>query len=152
MAETGKFSDVALHTTIVRSTRIGDLASFYARGLQLGEPQPTGPDHLGMPLANAYLGFDLVEVQPDPSGAVSLWFEVGDLEESFEHFKQLGAGVRYPPTDQPWGARLASLYDPDGNAFGLTQRSGGEAQDLDETLPVQARNTEPGTRPDKTVD
>jgi hypothetical protein len=34
----------------------------------------------------------------------------------------LEGGLRYPPTRKPWGALLASLYDPDGNMVGLAQR------------------------------
>jgi len=53
---------------------------------------------------------------------VSAWFEVDDLQTSFERFESLGAVVIYPPTKKPWGAILAALKDPDGNVFGLAQR------------------------------
>lgn len=99
-----------------------EMADFYGRGFDLGDPGATGGDHLGFHLPNLYFGFDLVDEVPEPSGVVSLWFEVEDLEATFSRFKQLQARINYPPTKKPWGAILASLYDPDGNLFGISQR------------------------------
>lgn len=110
-----------LHTAIIQTGRLQEMAAFYRQGLELGEPVEE-TDHLGYPLPNAYFGFDLVAAPPRPNGVVSLWFEVDDLQATFDNFVKLGAGVKYPPTRKPWGARLAALYDPDGNVFGLTGR------------------------------
>ena len=112
---------VMLHTVIVQTARIRELADFYGRGLGLGDPLATGGDHLGFRLPNAYLGFDHVEPAPEPTGVISLWFQVDDLDATFRAFQELGAGVKYPPRKMPWGAELAALRDPDGNVFGLTQ-------------------------------
>ena len=122
MSENKATSTTILHTAILQTGRLQEMANFYRQGLKLGEPVEER-DHLGFPLPNAYLGFDLVEEPPTPTGAVSLWFEVDDLQETFDKFVALGAGVKYPPTHKPWGARLAALYDPDGNVFGLTGRN-----------------------------
>lgn len=121
MTQGGK-AGVSLHTAIVRTSNLEALARFYGRGLGLGEPQAEGDDHLGYPLANAYLGFDHVPSEVKPGEAVSLWFEVEDIQATFEAFLALGAQVRYPPTRHAWGAVLASMYDPEGNLFGLKQR------------------------------
>jgi catechol 2,3-dioxygenase-like lactoylglutathione lyase family enzyme len=122
MSEKEKHPGVTIHTVIMQTTRVEEMADFYARGLGLGEPIATGGDHLGFPLPNAYFGFDQVEEAPAPSGVVSLWFEVEDIEATFSFFERTGAIVKYPPSKKPWGAVLAALYDPDGNVFGLTQR------------------------------
>ena len=111
-----------LQTVIIQTSQLTELADFYGRGLELGEPAETGGDHLGFPLPNLYLGFDLVDAAPQPSGVVSLWFEVDDIEATFKKFEELGARVKYPPSKKPWGAVLAALYDLDGNVFGLSQR------------------------------
>ena len=112
-----------LHTVIIETTRTSELASFYGRGLDLGDPSPTGSDHLGFTLPNLYFGFDLVsKAQVELPGAVSLWFEVDDLEKVFRGFVELGAQVKYGPTKKPWGAVLAAVFDPDGNLVGLAQR------------------------------
>ena len=115
--------NAVLHTVIIETPRISELASFYGRGLDLGDPSPTGSDHLGYNLPNLYFGFDLVsKAQAELPGAISLWFEVDDLENVFQGFVELGARVKYGPTRKPWGAVLAAVFDPDGNLVGLAQR------------------------------
>ncbi len=115
--------DAILHTVIISSERIHDLAELYRIGLELPEARATGDDHLGFQLPNLYFGFDRVESRPaGPAGAISLWFEVEDLDATFHRFKDLGAKVKYPPTRKPWGAVLAAVLDPDGNVVGLAQR------------------------------
>jgi len=122
MSETSNSTNAILQTVIIQTGQLAKLADFYARSLELGEAAATGGDHLGFPLPNLYFGFDQVDDVPEPSGVVSLWFEVEDIEASFKRFEGLGARVKYPPTKKPWGAVLAALYDPDGNVFGLSQR------------------------------
>jgi predicted enzyme related to lactoylglutathione lyase len=111
-----------LQTVIIQTGQMQVMADFYAYGLELGKAQATGGDHLGYPLPNLYFGFDQVEEVPPPSGVVSFWFEVDDIEATFKRFEQSGARISYPPTKKPWGAVLAALYDPDGNLFGISQR------------------------------
>lgn len=122
MSVTSNSTNVVLQTVIIQTGQMAEMANFYSRGLELGEPVATGVDHLGFPLPNLYFGFDQVEDVPAPTGVVSLWFEVEDIEASYKRFEGLGAKVKYPPTKKPWGAMLAALYDPDGNLFGLSQR------------------------------
>ena len=112
-----------LHTVIIDTSNISELASFYARGLGLPEPSPTGDNHLGFDLPNLYFGFDLVpEAGSERPGATSLWFEVSDLQATYQHLLSLGATDKYPPTQKPWSAVLAAAYDPDGTVLGLAQR------------------------------
>jgi uncharacterized glyoxalase superfamily protein PhnB len=74
-------------------------------------------------LPGVYLGFDLVdEIQGQQPGAVSLWFRVDDLEATFNHLVSLGAQIKYPPQEKPFGDTLAAVFDPDGNIVGLSQR------------------------------
>ncbi|MFQ5942712.1 MAG: VOC family protein [Anaerolineales bacterium] len=104
------------------------LAEFYRASLELPDPEPFGDDHLGIQLEGLYLGFDQIEDPGEPStGGVSIWFGVPDLDASFARFVQLGAKVRYSPEEKPFGERLASVYDPDGNIIGLVQRDRMEA-------------------------
>jgi predicted enzyme related to lactoylglutathione lyase len=115
-------TNVKVHTVIIQTSQMQTMADFYRKGFGWDEPAATGGDHLGFQLLEIYFGFDLIESAPPSTGVVSLWFEVENLDQSFEKFKMLGAKVKYPPTAKPWGATLAALYDPDGNLFGLTQR------------------------------
>jgi predicted enzyme related to lactoylglutathione lyase len=122
MSEKEDRPNVILHTIIMQTSQMEKLAEFYRCGLDLKEPAATGGDHLGFPLPNTYFGFDQVSEAPEPSGVISLWFEVEDIADTFNRFKDLGVKVKYPPGKKPWGAVLATLYDLDGNVFGLTQR------------------------------
>jgi predicted enzyme related to lactoylglutathione lyase len=112
-----------LDTVIIFTGQHQLLASFYQTGLDLPEPEPFGDTHLGIQLEGLYLGFDQVEGLNEPStGGVSLWFGVPDLDASFAKLVDQGAEVRYPPEEKPFGDRVASVYDPDGNVIGLVQR------------------------------
>lgn len=115
--------NATLDTVIICTTRMRELAEFYKLGFQLQEPKPQGDNHLGFQLSDAYLGFDKIDedlfIHP---GAISLWFRVNDIRETFERLKDLGAKVKYPPTRKPWGDTLAALFDLDGNVIGLAQR------------------------------
>lgn len=115
-------TNAVLQTVIIQTRQMKVMAEFYARGLELGQASATGGDHLGFPLSNLYFGFDEVQEAPEPTGVVSFWFEVDDIEATFKRFEESGARVRYPPNRKPWGAVLAALYDPDGNMFGISQR------------------------------
>ena len=122
MNNTNNSTNAVLQTIIIQTGQIKTMAEFYAHGLELGEAAATGGDHLGYPIPNLYFGFDLVDESPQPSGVVSLWFEVDDIEATFKRFEESGLRVSYPPTKKQWGAVLAALYDPDGNLFGISQR------------------------------
>lgn len=114
-----------LDTFIIFTSQMGRLAEFYQEGLGLGPPVTSNTDHIGYPLADKlYLGFDQVPgVEPVEfrPGGVTLWFRVEDLAETVDRFIKLGAGVRYEHKVTPFGEVLASLYDLDGNIFGLAQ-------------------------------
>lgn len=112
----------SLDTVIVCTDRMEEMASFYQKALDLGPYQPS-PQHLGQSIGPVYFGFDQVEqCAGTPPSRVSVWFAVDDLQATFERVVALGAEVKYPPTDKPWGARLAAVLDPDGNTLGLSQR------------------------------
>ena len=122
MGKSNNSTNAVLQTVIIQTGQMQAMAEFYAHGLELEDVVATGGDHLGYPLPNLYFGFDEVADVPRPSGVVSLWFEVDDIQATFKRFEEIGAQVRYSPTEKPWGAVLAALYDPDGNLFGISQR------------------------------
>ena len=123
MAESVNSSSTIIHTIIIVTTHPKELAGFYTNGLDLGEMETYGNEHVGFTLPNIYLGFDRLE-QPlkEQPGAISLWFEVDDLEKTFQRFVDMDANIKYGPTQKPWGAVLAAVFDPDGNVIGLAQR------------------------------
>jgi predicted enzyme related to lactoylglutathione lyase len=114
--------NTGLETVIIFTERMEALAEFYRQALHLGEWERS-PGHLGQRVGPVYLGFDQVDkADGAPPRSVTLWFTVNDIQATFDRLVALGAKVRYPPTQKPWGAVLASLYDPDGNLLGLAQR------------------------------
>ena len=129
MSDLTKLSGASLDTVIIFTTQMEALAEFYRSGLALA-PFERLPGHLGQQVGNAYVGFDHIpedanqskESNTEKSFGATPWFTVENLDATFERFVNLGARIRTPPADVPWGARLASLYDLDGNLFGLAQR------------------------------
>lgn len=114
----------SLTTVIIFTPRMLELASFYERALSLPPFLEAGDGHVGQQVGGVYLGFDGVEWQAgQPPSAVTIWFDVPDLPTAFDRCIAAGARVRYPPTRKPWGGYLASLYDPDGNVFGLSENA-----------------------------
>jgi uncharacterized glyoxalase superfamily protein PhnB len=112
----------ALETVIIFTGRMEELAAFYQQALELG-PWQQSPGHLGQQIGPVYFGFDRVDSTADGSASgATLWFTVDDIQATFDGVVALGVEVRYPPTQKPWGALLAAVYDPDGNMLGLSQR------------------------------
>jgi len=104
-----------------------ELAEFYCKGLDIG-PYQESLQHLGCNVGSVYLGFDQVDgesTEPRSELGPKFWFTVDDIHASFDCLVELGATVRYLPTEKPWRAILASLKDPDGNVFGISQRLSG---------------------------
>ena len=114
-----------ISTIIISTSRVSELAGFYANALDLGEPAYEEPNHIGFHVGENYFGFDKVEkLEEQRPGAVSLWFEVDDLDLVFEKCRTLGAKVKFAPANKPWGGRIAAVFDLDGNVMGLSQRKG----------------------------
>lgn len=120
-------AEATIDTVVIFTSRMEELAAFYCQGLGLSDAQPTGVDHVGLRVGEVYLGFDRVKEAGErgtegPARGVSLWFRVENLEACVKRFVELGARVRYEKKEMPWGDVLASLYDLDGNIFGLAKR------------------------------
>ena len=45
----------------------------------------------------------------------ALMFSSTDVDQTYEHAKELGAAIMEELTDQPWGCRAFVMSDPDGN-------------------------------------
>jgi predicted enzyme related to lactoylglutathione lyase len=112
----------ALETAIIFTERMEALAAFYQEALQLG-PFERSPKHMGQQVGAVYLGFDQIDsLEGNARTGVTLWFTLNDIQATFDRLVALGAKVRYPPTQKPWGGFLACVYDLDGNMLGLSQR------------------------------
>lgn len=49
----------------------------------------------------------------------SYWVYVDDVDETFTTLTTAGAPAEADPHDEPWGERIASVRDPDGNVVHL---------------------------------
>ena len=97
-------------------------------------------DVLGLPLrfadekfgfasfATPGAGFTLAKVdETDPAqrGLVGrhtgIAFGVDDLDGAYAAWRARGVSFPLPPTEQPWGGRLAQLSDPEGNLLTVDQ-------------------------------
>ena len=58
----------------------------------------------------------------NPPGIDHISFAVSDVDALYARLRQAGVVFGGPPEDQSWGARMASLKDPDGNNLYLLQR------------------------------
>ena len=46
---------------------------------------------------------------------LELYFETGDIEETWSRFSEADIKLVHPMIEQPWGQRVFRLYDPDGH-------------------------------------
>jgi catechol 2,3-dioxygenase-like lactoylglutathione lyase family enzyme len=64
----------------------------------------------------------------NPQGGPRAWMAVfvQDVDALHETYKKLGAIIRKPPADYPWGNREMTVEDLDGNSFRMGGDGGGE--------------------------
>jgi len=53
----------------------------------------------------------------EPSKRFEIFLLVDDVDKSYRDLKTKGVKFTTEPKDQHWGARTATLMDPDGNRF-----------------------------------
>ncbi|SFT56496.1 hypothetical protein SAMN05660657_01579 [Geodermatophilus amargosae] len=90
----------------VLTQRVPDDGPVFFQGLRIGDSD------LGV-VADA-------EVPAGSPGRVLVSIEVDDVDAALPRVPELGGEVQAPPTDMPWGQRVAHVRDPDGNAVNLT--------------------------------
>ena len=61
------------------------------------------------------------EQRPLAGRHTGLAFGVDDLDKTYEALRAKGVACPLPPTEQPWGGRLAQLADPEGNLLTVDQ-------------------------------
>ena len=83
--------------------------------------------YVGLQIGNAELGIvtdgeaDLAAPQRILLNVNVADLQVGDVESLLEHVEALGGRIIGPPSDMPWGQRVAHIQDPDGNTVNLTE-------------------------------
>jgi catechol 2,3-dioxygenase-like lactoylglutathione lyase family enzyme len=114
-----------------RSLRFYEALGFGVRDRDEGFPAATlaaGEATLYLFQAGAGGGQDRSpELAGNPPGLdhLSLW--VGDVDRACAGLREAGLRLESEPADQPWGARAASLLDPDGTRLYLLGPLRGQA-------------------------
>ncbi|QSB14233.1 VOC family protein [Natronosporangium hydrolyticum] len=77
---------------------------------------------IGLKLGDSEFGL-VNEADTDLStpSRILLSIEVDDVDPLLDQVAAAGGRVLGPPTDMPWGQRVAHIHDPDGNMVNLTQ-------------------------------
>jgi predicted enzyme related to lactoylglutathione lyase len=110
-----------LRTVIYHAPDLGKTKAWYAEALGI-EPYFDQPFYVGFNVGGYELGLD-PDVSSTPggkAGAVAYW-GVANAEESFRRLISLGAKERSAPQEVGEGIRVATVFDPFGNIFGIIE-------------------------------
>lgn len=71
--------------------------------------------------ATEVLGTDVtaLTLEGGPRGYIAM--RVADVDGAYEELEAKGVTFVQPPTDKPWGLRMAHFADPEGNLWEITQ-------------------------------
>ncbi|MEV0900248.1 VOC family protein [Actinoplanes sp. NPDC049802] len=86
-------------------------------------PAEGDPGYVGIQLGRSHLGIG----QQDEPGAltndrVTLWVYADDCDAAVELLRAGGVTVLQEPAGQPWGERMCTVADPDGNRVVIASR------------------------------
>jgi lactoylglutathione lyase len=90
-------------------------------------PADGEPDYVAMQIGRSHLGIG----RQDQSGVlandrITLWVYTHDCDTALGRLRGGGVQVLQEPIDQPWGERMATVVDPDGNRVIIASRAPGE--------------------------
>lgn len=141
---------------IVTTTDLPRALRFYGDGLgarityRFPEADGTTPAYVGLEIGDSHLGiaFDPGAGDGEPK-SITLWVYADDCDAAVDRLSAMGVRVVEPPSDQPWGERIARVLDPDGNQVVVGQRAPG-AEDPQLSLSARLVSPEPAryTRPE----
>ena len=110
-----------LRTVIYHAPDLAKAKQWYSAVLGMA-PYFDQPFYVGYNVGGYELGLD-----PDPSttpggksGSVTYW-GVSDAQAAFDRLISLNATARFAPMEVGDGIRVASVFDPFGNIFGVIQ-------------------------------
>jgi lactoylglutathione lyase len=88
---------------------------------------PAGePGYVGLEIGSAHLGIGHApDTRAGPDGQrIMLWVYADDCDAAVERLRAAGVQIVEEPADQPWGERIARVYDPDGNEVIIASQPG----------------------------
>jgi lactoylglutathione lyase len=86
---------------------------------------PSGePVYAGLRLGQSHLGLGQQDSPGDlTNNRITLWIYTDDCDAGVDRLRAGGAEVLQEPADQPWGERMATVTDPDGNRVIIASRA-----------------------------
>jgi lactoylglutathione lyase len=87
-------------------------------------PPEGEPVYAGLRLGRSQLGLGQQDTPGDlANDRVTLWIYTDDCDASVGRLRAGGVEVLQEPADQPWGERMATVTDPDGNRIIIATRA-----------------------------
>jgi lactoylglutathione lyase len=89
-------------------------------------PPDGEPGYVGLEIGSAHLGIGQApDTRVGPGGQrIVLWVYADDCDAAVERLRAAGVQIVEEPADQPWGERIARVYDPDGNEVIIASQPG----------------------------
>jgi lactoylglutathione lyase len=86
---------------------------------------PSGePAYVGLELGRSHLGIGQQDSPGDlTNDRVTLWIYTDDCDAGLDRLRTAGVEILQEPIDQPWGERMATVADPDGNRVIIASRA-----------------------------
>jgi lactoylglutathione lyase len=85
-------------------------------------PATGEPGYVGLDLGRSHLGIGALSDAPTGDQRFSLWIYSDDCDAAVSKLRAAGVPVIEEPADQPWGERMATVEDPDGNKVIIATR------------------------------
>jgi lactoylglutathione lyase len=91
-------------------------------------PPDGEPAFVSLQLGRSSLGIGRQDEPVDlTNDRITLWLYTGDCDATLDKLRAGGVRVVQEPVDQPWGERMATVLDPDGNQVILANRAASES-------------------------
>jgi lactoylglutathione lyase len=92
-------------------------------------PPDGEPGYVAIELGRSHLGIGRQDQQGDlTNDRITLWVYTDDCDAAVGALRGAGVPVLQEPADQPWGERMATVTDPDGNRVIVASRAPAAAQ------------------------
>lgn len=115
---------MAIHP-IITTNDVKRLKAFYERVLgakqTLRVPEKGRVFYLNLRIDDSDLGLVAEKTDTAKAPRIVLSASVEDVDALLSVVEEAGGKVLGPPTDMPWGQRVAHVHDPDGNMLNLTR-------------------------------
>ncbi len=87
-------------------------------------PPEGEPDYVAVQLGRSHLGIGRQDQPGDlTNDRITLWAYTDDCDAAVDTLRAAGVPVLQEPADQPWGERMATVTDPDGNRVIMATRA-----------------------------